>query len=221
MLAAQEDIGIKRMSRKDDKDLPAARITAEARHWLEYGVFAFVVVTAMATATAAWYTRKEWQSSVDNGHRQLRAYVFPEQANLVWQGTGKPTVAEIVIKNSGQTPAYRLSTATTVLVSDRPLQTDLRVPAMPSNRTVVPPAGSYALSVAMDQPLTGDQLKAIQKGSQAVYAIGEVAYEDAFGECRMTRYRFFYSGAGADNGSRIGLAYLDEGNTEVPCSNAR
>jgi hypothetical protein len=201
--------------------VPTWRITTEARHWLEYGVFAFVVVTAMATATAAWYTREEWKSSVDNGRRQLRAYVFPEQASLLWQGVGKPTVVEIVIKNSGQTPAYRLSTATKVFVSDRPLQTDPQVPAMPPNHSVVPPAGSYALSVTMDQQLTGDQLKAIQKGSQAIYAIGEIAYEDAFGECRMTRFRFFYSGAGADNGARIDLAYLDEGNTEIPCSDAR
>ena len=221
MLTARHNTDITRMLRRDDEDVPASRVTAEARHWLEYGVFAFVVVTAMATATAAWYTPKEWQSSVDNGRRQLRAYVFPEQANLVWQGIGKPAVAEIVIKNSGQTPAYRLSAATTVLVSDRPLQTDLRVPEMPSTRTVVPPAGSYALSVAADKPLTGDQLKAIEKGSQAIYAIGEVAYEDAFGECRTSRYRFFYSGASVDNGSRTGLAYLDEGNTEVSCSNVR
>jgi hypothetical protein len=209
------------MSRKDNEDLPSSRATTEARHWLEYGVFTFVVITAMATATAAWYTREEWKSSADNGHRQLRAYVFPEQANLVWQGVGKPAVVEIVIKNSGQTPAYRLSTATKVFVSDRPLQTDPQVPAMPPNHSVVPPAGSHALSVAMDQQLTGDQLKAIQKGSQAIYAIGEIAYEDVFGECRMTRYSFFYSGAGADNGARIDLAYLDEGNTEVLCSNTR
>ena len=77
-------------------------------------MFAFVLITAMATAAAAWYTRKQWESTADNGHRQLRAYVFPEQANLMWQGAAKPTAAEIVIKNSGQTPAYRLSSATTI-----------------------------------------------------------------------------------------------------------
>jgi hypothetical protein len=139
----------------------------------------------------------------------------------VWQGVAKPTVAEIVIKNSGQTPAYRLSTATAVLVDDNPLQADRRVPSMPDNHTVVPPTGSYALSVAMEKPLTADQLKAIQKGTQAIYVFGEIAYDDAFGECRVTRYRFFYSGAGADNGSKVGLAYLDEGNSEVPCARTK
>lgn len=193
------------------------RMTGEPRHWIEYGVFAFVIVTAIATATAAWYTRKEWQTSLDNGRRQLRAYVFPDQASLFWQGTAKPTVAEIVIKNSGQTPAYRLSAVAMIVVSDYPLRDDLTMPPIPKNHTVIPPAGNYALSVATEKPFTPDQLKAIQKGTQAVYAYGEIAYADAFGECRLTRYQFYYTGPGGDNGSQIGLSYLDQGNTESPC----
>src|SRR5579872_4452213 len=131
------------MVRNDDAN---RRVTSDARHWLEYGVFAFVVVTAVATATAAWYTRREWESSVDNGHRQLRAYVFPDQASLIWQANGKPIVAEIVIKNSGQTPAYRLATATSVFANDFPLHGNPHVPDMSPNQTVVPPLGSYAIS---------------------------------------------------------------------------
>jgi hypothetical protein len=201
-----------------DGETPISRITHEPRHWLEYGVFAFVVVTAIATATAAWYTRKESETAAENGRRQLRAYVFPDQANLIWQGSGKPTVAEIGIKNSGQTPAYRLSSSTAVVVGDFPLQGDLRVPPMPDKHTVVPPNGSYALSIPMDQPLTGDQLTAIRRGTQAIYAYGDISYVDAFEECRMTRYKFYYTGSGADVGGKVGLTYLDEGNSEVPCS---
>jgi len=209
------------MPGKDDDDMPTSRITDEPRHSIEYGVFAFVVVTAIATATAAWYTRKESETAAENGRRQLRAYVFPDQANLVWQGTTKPMLAEIGIKNSGQTPAYRLSTATAIVVSDYPLQGDLHVPPMPDNHTVVPPNGSHSLTVTMAQTLTGDQLKGIQKGTQALYAYGEIAYVDAFEECRMTAYRFYYTGTGTDVGSRVGLTYLDEGNTEVPCQKTK
>jgi hypothetical protein len=205
------------MPREDNERNRTSRVTGEPRHWLEYGVFAFVLITAIATATAAWYTRKEWQTSLDNGRRQLRAYVFPDQASLLWQGAAKPTVAEIVLKNSGQTPAYRLSTVAMIAVSDYPPRDNLTVHPIPPNHTVIPPAGSYALSVAMEKPLTADQLKAIQKGTQAIYTYGEIAYADAFGECRLTRYQFYYTGSGGDNGSRIGLSYLDQGNTESPC----
>jgi hypothetical protein len=205
------------MVANDDGDKPTSRITDEPKHWIEYGVFAFVFITAIATATAAWYTRREWESSVDNGRRQLRAYVFPDQANLIWQGTVRPTVAEIIIKNSGQTPAYRLATSSVFIVGDYPLQGEPNVPRFPNNRTVVPPSGNYALSIAMDKPLTGDQLRAIQKGTQAIYAVGEISYTDAFNECRVTRYRFYYQGAGGDIGAKIGLTYLDEGTSESPC----
>jgi hypothetical protein len=205
------------MADEGDEHRPVPRITGEPRHWIEYGVFIFVIITAVATATAAWYTRREAMSSVDNGRRQLRAYVFPDQASLVWQGSGKPTLSEIVIKNSGQTPAYRLSTAAVIGVADYPMQNPMSVPAMSGNHTVVPPTGSYTLSVAMEKPLTGEQLSAIQKGKQAIYVFGNISYTDAFDECRMTQYRFYYTGSGGDIGSRIGLTYLDEGNTEVPC----
>jgi hypothetical protein len=201
----------------NDGEARLIKMTGEPRHWIEYGVLAFVIITAAATAVAAWYTRREWQSSVDNGHRQLRAYVFPDQANLVWGGTGKPTMAEIVIKNSGQTPAYKLSTSMVTGIAPYPPPDDLTIPAMPPNHTVVPPAGSYSFSVGTEKPLTADQLKAIQKGTQAIYAEGEIAYTDAFGECRMTRYKFYYLGAGADIGSKVNLSYLDEGNAEVRC----
>jgi hypothetical protein len=73
----------------------------------------------------------------------------------------------------------------------------------------------------MQQPPSTDQLKAIQKGTQAIYALGVLAYTDAFGDCRTTRYRLFYTGAGADIGSKVGLTYLDEGSTEAPCLNAK
>jgi hypothetical protein len=117
---------------------------------------------------------------------------------------------------SGQFPAYRLTTAVAISVIDYPLQGDLRVPLMPDNHTIVPPAGSHTLSATMAQPLTGDQIKAIQKGSQAIYAVGEISYADAFDECRTTRYRLFYTGAGGDIGNRV-LSRILSDNGLAPC----
>jgi hypothetical protein len=211
------NLEFRRMSSTDDPNGLFPKVTAEARHWLEYGIFAFVVVTAVATAMAAWYTRREWESSVDNGHRQLRAYVFPDQASFVWQGNAKPIAAEISIKNSGQTPAYKLSTAIAVSVNEFPLQHELAMPSMPTNRTVVAPTGGFTVAVAMPQLLAADQLKAIQNGSRAVYVLGGITYVDAFEECRVTHFRFYYSGSGSDGGGRVPLTYLDEGNMEAEC----
>jgi hypothetical protein len=197
------------------------KVTGEPRHWLEYGVFGFVFITALATSMAAYYTREEWLTSLDNGRRQLRAYVFPEQASLSWEGTGTATFAKVVIKNSGETPAYRLSAAAVISVGDYPPLDGPSVPPLPKTHTVVPPAGTYSLTVALPRPLSGDQVAAIKTGAKAIYVFGEIAYADAFGECRLTQYKFFYSGAPGENGSQIDLSYLDEGNTEVPCSDVK
>jgi hypothetical protein len=197
------------------------KVTGEPRHWLEYGVFGFVFITAVATAMAAYYTREEWLTSVDNGRRQLRAYVFPAQATLSWQGTVKPSAAKVIIKNSGETPAYRLSVAAVITAGDYPPRDVPSIPPLPKTRTVVPPSGEYSLTVALPQPLTGSQMAAIKTGAQAIYVVGQIAYADAFGECRLTQYKFFYSGAGGEIGSEITLSYLDEGNSEVSCAEVK
>src|SRR5882762_4433652 len=114
------------MSQDGGEERRFSKITGEPRHWIEYGVLVFVILTAMATATAAWYTRKQWQTALDNGHRQLRAYVYPESATLVWVGAGKPLGAEVTIKNSGQTPAYRVSAQLAISVREYPLQAQLQ-----------------------------------------------------------------------------------------------
>jgi hypothetical protein len=31
----------------------------EAKHWLEYAIFIFVILTAVGTIAAAWYTRQQ------------------------------------------------------------------------------------------------------------------------------------------------------------------
>ena len=41
------------MSQDGGNERRFSKVTDEPRHWIEYGVFAFVIITAMATATAA------------------------------------------------------------------------------------------------------------------------------------------------------------------------
>ena len=208
------------MSEHGGNEKRVSKVTGEPRHWLEYGVFAFVILTALATATAAWYTRKEWQSSVDNGRRQLRAYVFPETATLHWSGSAKPMVAEITLKNSGQTPAYRVAAELAINVREYPLQARLPAAKLPSTHTIIPPTGVYTLSTTAPRALTDDELTAIQQGHQAIYVIGDMSHDDAFGVCRIARYEFFFTGEPPKDNGNIDLKYYGEGNTERTCQPA-
>ena len=47
----------------------------ESKHWLEYAIFTFVILTSLATGAAAWYAREQWLVSQDTEKRELRPYV--------------------------------------------------------------------------------------------------------------------------------------------------
>jgi hypothetical protein len=51
------------------------RSQRKSKHWLEYAIFGFVIVTALATGYAAYYTKNQWVTMEDSEKRQLRAYV--------------------------------------------------------------------------------------------------------------------------------------------------
>ena len=55
---------------------PKASDARGKRHPLDWLVFLFLVLTFVATAAAACYTRKQWITADDTEKRQVRAYAF-------------------------------------------------------------------------------------------------------------------------------------------------
>jgi len=178
------------------------RVTGEPKHWIEYGC-SHSSLSPQSRPTAAWYTRRESETAAENGRRQLRAYVFPDQANLILEGTAKPTLAEIVIKNSGQTP--RIPPIDRDGCRSGRLSTSGRSAPCPDadNHTVVPPTASYSLSVPMAQPLTGDQLKAIQKELRPSMPLARSPTSMPLANAGFTRYRFYYRGQAEISGAGL------------------
>jgi hypothetical protein len=83
--------------------IPAARIGAPKRkesNPLDWAIFIFLVITALATAAAACYTRKQWLTASDTERRQLRAYVVTDAA-AVFLDEGKVLKSVVDLKNSG------------------------------------------------------------------------------------------------------------------------
>jgi hypothetical protein len=110
------------MSSSGEADQPTAdadepKSKAEPKHWLEYAIFVFVIATAIANGFAAYYTRQQWLTAADTEQRQLRAYVsagveqYPdinaEHLNYI-----------VLMKNHGQTPAFKMRGWSTLLISD-------------------------------------------------------------------------------------------------------
>lgn len=96
---------------------------AEAKHWLEYAIFIFVIATAVATGAAAYYTRQQWLTAEDQERRSLRAYIsakiekYPDIMHDSWDMT-------VVFKNHGQTPALNVSTWIQAILGQNPLPSE-------------------------------------------------------------------------------------------------
>jgi hypothetical protein len=190
--------------------------SGEPKHWIEYAILLFVVVSAIATGTAAYYARQQWFTATDTEQRQLRAYVFPTSANAINVNSSQPAEGNIGLKNSGQTPAYRLSARTVISVREFPLQSPLPDPQSSYATSVLGPGAGYTLSAHNRRPLTSSEIQAIQGGTKAIYVYGDVTYTDAFGSCWVSKFRLFYGGNLSDspNGE---MHYDEQGNEETEC----
>ncbi|MGO9120789.1 MAG: hypothetical protein ACLQPD_24665 [Desulfomonilaceae bacterium] len=145
--------------------------------------------------------------------RQLRAYVFidsvdiinaiapPENASLP-EGTPdyQPTIGpivRIVIKNSGQTPAYDMICWGHIYFSDYPLTSplpyiDQKVVSPPiKSKLPVPAEGKTFKDLVMPLPLTATQIGYLREATHAIYVYGNINYRDIFGKNRFSSFRYF------------------------------
>jgi len=171
---------------------------------------------------------------VQNGRRQLRAYVVGELgtvanvANPIPLYAGQvitPAGAEITntacgpivyiqIKNCGQTPAYKVVHWGNICVREFPLTSQL--PPTPilalKNASVLGPGILSTKYLFLPTPLTAQEISDLRAGTAAIYVYGEVDYQDAFGKKRFTKYRIMHHVGQGAIGINAGLTFADEGN---------
>jgi hypothetical protein len=135
--------------------------------------------------------------------RQLRAYVFPIEAVLKKLYIGEITEYRVVIKNTGQTPAYKLRHIDRFAFVDFPLKEPLPEAIITSEnftRTHLGPGGTLEKSGAAHRPdgtpvpLTDGALKKIKDGKAAIYTYGKIDFVDAFKRERWVKYRYMIGG---------------------------
>ena len=199
------------MSSSGEADQPAAdadkpKAKAEPKHWLEYAIFAFVIATAIATSLAAYYTRQQWLTAADTERRQLRAYVSAgvEQYPDI---NAEHLEYTVLMKNHGQTPAFKMRGWSTIFISDfYPLPEDvvkLHETEMENVRDedVLFPGGERRNATVegmgtddRSHDPTPEQRIGVQLGFKSLWIFGKVTYVDAFGVAHYTRFRLFQSG---------------------------
>lgn len=134
--------------------------------------------------------------------RQLRAYVLPDTGGLI-DGTmlnppdsslANIPGAYLIIRNTGQTPAYNLISLAKIDIAsiNKP---SLDVPLLHEVFSATLGVGStMSKAIWFNRQLTQEELKNISKKTYAIYLHGRIEYRDVFKKRRITNFRFHYSG---------------------------
>jgi hypothetical protein len=154
---------------------------------------AFTFMVFGATALLWRATRGLVEGAEDTAERQLRAYVharFTEKTTHVV--AGQKITCEMIIENSGQTPAYDVHSNTNICAADFPFSGLPPLTYVPGagSRNVIHPRQTFTTTAESDSVLSAEDLRSAMEGTtKRLYLYGEVRYRDIFGEARYTRFR--------------------------------
>jgi len=170
-------------------------------------IAAFTVLLAFATFFLWSATRDLVEDAKQNSERKLRAYVFPHELTVSEVELGHRPTANMVVKNTGLTPATDVIAWAGVWVGNFPLIAEL-IRATPefmktASLRSVGPGASFTIINSWNEALTAQHIQMLQNGTAAVFIWGEITYVDVFGKTRTTSFRSYYGG---DTGLRPGGA---------------
>jgi hypothetical protein len=139
--------------------------------------------------------------------RQLRAYVFITQTEINGVAAQTQPVSQLVIRNTGQTPAHDVMVYGNMVFDEFPLKKDLPVlvfsdPQL-TRENLGPGSERYKWEYALT-PLTEDQIAKMHAGTHALYVYGEIRYRDVFKKKRFTKYLYFTGGNMGIRGTILG-----------------
>ena len=132
----------------------------------------------------------------DTSIRQLRAYVIVDRVGINGVITNSQPTVTVEFKNSGQTPAYDVTSWISIGLSKFPLTysipEEINFPTMKGSKDIIfLVGGKVLLPATMSSPLTIEEIDQLNTGTHAIYFIGKIIYKDAFGIERFTKFKFF------------------------------
>jgi hypothetical protein len=142
-------------------------------------------------------TKNLVRGAEQTAERQLRAYVMIDNAQIEGVRVGDIPSAKLIIKNSGQTPAYNVTHWCSVGYGAYPFtgivpggeDEDVALPPRP-----LAPGGLISTWADETRRLDAATMNALLYKSHAVYVVGQIRYEDAFGHRRETDFLLLAGG---------------------------
>jgi hypothetical protein len=171
----------------------------------------------IVTGLLGWVAYRQYTTT----RAQLRAYIFPEGANVYCPGTFNPPdpinkdnpYVMWAIKNSGQTPAYEVVHWGEIDAREVARESLLVTPPLTRKSVMsLPPGGHSEKRSYLGRTLSAAEISDLNLG-RAIYLHGILRYDDAFGQEHTTRYRLKYQGPWPPPVSGGSFLFCDEGNT--------
>jgi hypothetical protein len=148
------------------------------------------IVMAIFTGALFFATFALWWAGERHSERQLRAYVCVTDAEIHEFGNPKPLEALVVVKNAGQTPAYRMTShmgiVSGVIIDHNHIPP---APLLNGGELYIGPGVEQELRMIADGVLTPQEQQSIESGVATVYVYGDIHYWDAFGMERFVHFR--------------------------------
>lgn len=158
-----------------------------------------VILTAFGTIALGLTLFEQRRTS----RAELRAYVFPDTVVITPRtredvepksDRGKPKCL-IIIRNTGQTPAYKVRHWGNMDLLPVEAESSLATPHLNlSAKSSIPPGGANTKVCGLDRKLTPAEGTLIKKGALAFFIWGRIEYEDTFGRTHYSNYRMIGTG---------------------------
>jgi len=171
----------------------------------------FTVILGIATWLLWRATKKLVEGADATAKRQLRAYIHVSEARC--SDFGFPNGVYMVnFTNTGQTPAYDVSSYIAISFTAFPLSEKLEMAGHGTKGlATIGRDGEGHARMEAARGLTGEEYGAVRDGKRAVFVFGVISYRDIFGDKWTTNFRYY---VGGDQGIRSDgfLASHSEGN---------
>jgi hypothetical protein len=144
--------------------------------------------TLVETRKAADAATKSAQTQIDASDRQLRAYVFLDPQEALWDDKGLLGVT-VVVKNAGVTPAYKVQTSGRVAVFDGINPTEEQLSAL--EFVMANAASPYVfpnaiLGLSIFDSVSAEDIAKLKKPLTVVVLCVRVLYQDVFKKDRKS-----------------------------------
>ncbi len=161
-----------------------------------------------------------WQVGIAQrtAHRQLRAYISPDFSSITDGSSLTPPSdvgvlrGAVVMKNTGQTPAYDVVTWAAIDVARVTEEKSFVIPTVLERASVSSMGpGATTNQRRTFRVLTPHEISEIETNKSAVYLYGRCRYRDIFGKFHRTDFKLKYSGEWPPKGTPV-MTFCDDGN---------